>query len=85
MRLHDLRRTAARNMRRLGISESVGMKVMGQKTPSIFRRYDIIDESDIQEVAARLDQKQIGHSSAITSPQGGLSEEGLKVEVMLAQ
>ncbi len=49
--LHDLCRTGMRNMRRLGVSEGVAMKVAGRKTASIFRRYDIVDESDLREVA----------------------------------
>jgi len=48
----------ARNLRRLGIAESVCMKTTGHKTLSIFKRYDITDESDLIEVAARLDQKR---------------------------
>jgi integrase len=55
---HDLRRTGARNLRRLGIAESVAMKITGHRTPSIFKRYDITDESDLIEVANRLDQKR---------------------------
>ena len=86
--LHDLCRTGMRNMRRLGVSEGVAMKVAGRKTASIFRRYDIVDESDLREVARKLDEKQQGqfsHSPAIVQPQGGVSEESTRVEVVLAQ
>ena len=40
-------------MRRLGISESVAMKVSGHRTPSMFRRCEIVDESDLQAVAKK--------------------------------
>jgi integrase len=55
---HDLRRTGARNMRRLGIGETVIMKVGGWKTAEIFRRYDIVDQTDLEDVARRLDEKR---------------------------
>jgi integrase len=54
---HDLRRTGVRNLRRLGVAESVAMKISGHKTAAAFKRYDITDEADIADVAVRLDKK----------------------------
>ena len=53
---HDLRRTAARNMRRAGISEHVIMKIAGWKTNSMFRRYDIVDGRDLRDAARKMEE-----------------------------
>ncbi|MGB8685293.1 MAG: site-specific integrase [Candidatus Binatus sp.] len=53
--VHDLRRCAARNYVRAGISETVVMKLTGHKTPSIFRRYNVTDEQDIADAGVKLD------------------------------
>lgn len=57
-RSQALRRTGVRNLRRLGVAESVAMKISGHKTSSIFRRYDIVEMADLADAAARLDAKQ---------------------------
>ena len=51
---HDLRRCAARNLSRAGVSESVAMEITGHKTRSMYRRYRIVDERDLREATERL-------------------------------
>ena len=49
-----MKRSAARNFVRAGISVVASMKMAGWKTDAIFRRYAIIDETMLKEAAAKL-------------------------------
>jgi len=50
---HDLRRSAARDLRRAGVSEGEIMKLCGWRTRSMFDRYNIIDEADLAAAVAK--------------------------------
>ena len=53
---HDLRRTAARNLRRAGVPETVIMKIGGWRTRSGFERYAIVSRTDIADAMLKLQQ-----------------------------
>jgi integrase len=63
LRFHDLRRSAARNLDKAGVSQTVGMQITGHETPSMYRRYRIVDEQDI-ELALVKTQEYIDRQSA---------------------
>ena len=52
---HDLRHTTTTNLRRAGVDALTAMKITGHKTMAVFKRYNTIDEQDLQAAQRRMD------------------------------
>lgn len=70
--VHDLRRSAARDLRRAGVSEGEIMRLCGWRTRAMFDRYNIIDEQDLARAVAKRFAN--GKHAANTSPAPSAAE-----------
>jgi integrase len=52
--IHDLRRSAIKNLMKVGVNEKVAMKISGHKTRDVFDRYHIVDTEDVVEAMRRV-------------------------------
>jgi integrase len=71
--LHDLRRSAVRNLEAAGVPRSVAMKLTGHRTESVYRRYAIVSDADLHEATARIEagaarRRGLTHSVAHSGP-----------------
>lgn len=53
--LHDLRRSAVRNLRKAGVSEKEAMRISGHKTRAVFDRYNIVSTDDVMDAMRKLE------------------------------
>jgi integrase len=74
--VHDLRRTAVRNMERNGVARSVATKMTGHKTESVYRRYAIVSDADLREAARKL-------TGAFSGRVGQISEKPVAEQVRI--
>jgi hypothetical protein len=64
---HDFRRTAVRNLERAYVPRSIAMKITGHRTESIYRRYSIVCDADLQAASEQLAlaaRHNFGHNPA---------------------
>ena len=80
LRLHDLRHTAATNLRRAGVDSTTAMKIVGHKSERMHRRYNTVQPEDLRRAVSQLASYQ---ANTVITP-GSVTSAGKNVTACLS-